>query len=82
MQSAETLQIELDHDLIQTLRTNAEAQKLGLSNFVRHAVSFYLHLCEEMEIRRQYQKGYGEADLTALALEMKDWEDEQVWPEP
>lgn len=82
MQSAETLQIELDDDLIQTLRTNAEAQKLGLSNFVRHAVSFYLHLSEEMEIRRQYQKGYGEADLTALALEMKDWEDEQVWPEP
>jgi hypothetical protein len=28
----------------------------------------------QMEIRRQYQKGFGEADLTALALEMKDWE--------
>jgi hypothetical protein len=36
----------------------------------------------QMEIRRQYQKGYGEADLTELALEMKDWEEEQVWPEP
>ncbi len=35
-----------------------------------------------MEIRQQYQKGYGEADLTELALEMKDWEEEQVWPEP
>lgn len=35
-----------------------------------------------MEIRRQDQKGFGEADLTALALEMKDWEEEQVWPEP
>ncbi len=29
-----------------------------------------------------YQKGYGEADLTELAREMKDWEEEQVWPEP
>jgi hypothetical protein len=35
-----------------------------------------------MEIRRKYQQGYGEADLTELALEMKDWEEEQVWPEP
>jgi hypothetical protein len=81
MQIAETLQIKLDHDLAETLQTNAEAQKLGLTEFVRHAVSFYLRLCEEMEIRRQYQKGYGEADLTELALEMKDWEEEQVWPE-
>ncbi|GEM_PF-5787466 len=55
---------------------------LGVPEFVRHAVRFYLRLFEEMEIRRQYQKGYGEANLTALALEMKDWEEEQVWPEP
>lgn len=81
MQIAETLQIKLDQELAQTLQTNAEAQKLGLSEFVRHAVRFYLRLCEEREIRRQYQKGYGEADLTQLALEMKDWEEEQVWPE-
>jgi hypothetical protein len=25
----------------------------------------------QMEIRQQYQKGYGEDDLAALALEMK-----------
>ena len=65
-----------------SLPTNAEAQKLGISEFVRRAVSFYLRLYEEMETRRQYQKGYGEADLTELALAMKDWEEEQVWPEP
>jgi hypothetical protein len=41
-----------------------------------------LRLFEEMEIRRQYQKGYGAADWTELALEMKVWEEEQVWPEP
>lgn len=82
MQTAEVLQIQLDNDLVKTLQTNTEAQKLGVSEFVRHAVHFYLRLYEEMEIRRQYQKGYGEADLTELALEMKDWEEEQVWPEP
>jgi hypothetical protein len=82
MPTAETLQIKLDHDLAKTLQTNAEAQELGLSEFVRRAVRFYLRLSEEREIRRQYQKGYGEADLTELALEMKDWEEEQVWPEP
>jgi hypothetical protein len=53
-----------------------------ISEFVRRALHFCLRLHEEMEIRRQYQKGYGKADLTALALEMKDWEEEQVWPEP
>lgn len=81
MPSAETLQIKLDNDLAKTLQTSAEAQKLGVSEFVRRAVRFYLRLYEEMEIRRRYQKGYGEADLTELALEMKDWEEEQVWPE-
>lgn len=82
MPNAETLQIKLDGDLAKALQANAEVQKLGLSEFVQRAARFYLRLCEEMEIRRQYQKGYGHADLTALALEMKDWEEEQVWPEP
>ena len=82
MKSAETFQIKLDHTLAKALQTNAEAQKLGIPEFVHRAVHFYLHLYQEMEIRRQYQKGYGQADLTELALEMKDWEDEQVWPQP
>lgn len=82
MPSAETLQIKLDDDLTRALQANAEVQKLGLSEFIERAVRFYLRLYEEMEIRRQYQKGYGEADLTDLALEMKDWQDEQTWPEP
>jgi hypothetical protein len=81
MPTAETLQIKLDNELAKTLQSNAEAQELGITEFVRRAVRFYLRLGEEMEIRRQYQKGYGEADLTELALEMKDWEEEQVWPE-
>ncbi len=81
MPPAETLQIKLDQDLARALQSNAEAQELGVPEFVRRAVRFYLRLCEEGEIRRLYQKGYGEADLTELALEMKDWEDEQVWPE-
>lgn len=82
MATTDTLQIKLEHDLAKALQTNAEAQKLGVPEFVHRAVHFYLRLSEEMEIRRQYQKGYGEADLTELALAMKDWEDEQVWPEP
>jgi repressor of nif and glnA expression len=82
MSSAETLQIKLDNELARALQANAEVQKLGLSGFIERAVRFYLRLYEEMEIRRQYQKGYGEADLTELALEMKDWEEEQAWPEP
>ncbi len=78
----DTLQIKLDHDLVKALHANTEAQKLGVPEFISHAVRFYLRLFEEREIRRQYQKGYGTADLTALAQEMKDWEEEQVWPEP
>jgi hypothetical protein len=81
MSTAEALQIPLDHDLAKSLQANSQAQNLGLAEFVRRAVLFYVRLNEEMEIRRQYQKGYGDADLTALALEMKDWEEEQAWPE-
>jgi metal-responsive CopG/Arc/MetJ family transcriptional regulator len=81
MSTAESLQIKLDDDLAKALQNNAEAKRLGLSEFIQRATRFYLRLYEEMEIRRQYQKGYGEADLTELALEMKDWEEEQVWPE-
>ncbi len=82
MATAEMLQIKLDSDLAQTLQVNVEAQKPGLAEFVRRAVLFYVRLNEEMEIRRQYQKGYGEADLTELALEMKDWQEEQAWRSP
>lgn len=82
METAKTLQIELDNNLQQALQANAEAQKIGVPEFVRRAVSFYLHRCEEANIRQSYQKGYGEADLTDLELEMKDWEDEQAWPAP
>jgi uncharacterized protein YecE (DUF72 family) len=82
MSTAEISKIPLDKDLMQALQKNAEAQKLGIAEFVRRAVHFYLRLNEEQEIRRQYQKGYGEADLTELALEVKDWEEEQAWPEP
>lgn len=82
MSNTNTLQIQLDNELVKALQSNAEVQKLGVSEFVRRAVHFYLRLKDEMEIRQQYQKGYGAADLTALALEMKDWEEEQVWPEP
>ncbi len=82
MNTAEMLQIKVDNSLLKALQTRAEAQKLDVSEFVRRAVYFYLRRCEEAEIRQKYQKGYGEADLTELDLEMKDWEEEQVWPEP
>lgn len=82
MPTNEGLQLKLDNDLIEALQKNQEAQRIGFSEFVGRAVRFYLRLREEAAIRRQYQKGYGEVDLTELALEMKDWEDEQVWPEP
>ncbi len=82
MATAEISKIQLDKELVKALKANPEAQKLGAAEFVRRAVHFYLRLHSEMEIRRKYQKGYGDADLTTLALEMKDWEDEQVWPEP
>lgn len=82
METAKTLQIELDANLQQALQANAEAQKIGVPELVRRAVSFYLRRYEEAEIRQKYQKEYGEADLTDLEFEMKDWEDEQVWPAP
>ena len=82
MSTAEILHIQLDNDLVEALQTNAEVQEIGISEFVHRAVRFYLRRWEELEIRRQYQKGYGKTDLTELALEMKAWEDEQVWPEP
>jgi hypothetical protein len=82
MASTDALQIDLDHDLARDLQANPEAQNLGVPEFVQRAVRFYLRRCEELEIRRQYQKGYGGADLTDLELEMKDWEEEQAWPEP
>lgn len=81
MATLETLPVELDRDLIAALQINPCAQKLGAQEFIQRAVRFYLNLYQEMEIRQQYQKGYGEANLSELALEMKDWEEEQVWPE-
>jgi hypothetical protein len=77
-----THQVSLDPELVEALKTNAGAQSLGFAEFVHRAVRFYLRLHEEMKIRRQYQSGYGSADLTELAPEMKDWQNEQEWPEP
>lgn len=81
MATIDTLPVELDRELLATLQINPQAQKLGAQEFIQRAVRFYLGLYREMEIRQQYQKGYGEANLSELALEMKAWEDEQVWPE-
>jgi hypothetical protein len=85
MSKAETLQIKIDGDLAKAIQKNTEAQKLGVSQFILRAVRFYLSRSDgkkDMEIRRKYHRGYGNADLTALSLEMKEWEEEQVWPEP
>jgi len=84
MPKAQTLQIKIQGDLAKVLQTNNEVKKIGVSEFVLRAIRFYLSRTEneDMEIRRKYQKGYGSADLTNLTLEMKDWEDEQVWPQP
>ena len=76
----QAIQINLDDELVNALKDNSEAQELGEVEFVRHALRFYLRVKEEAEIRRQYQSGYGNADLSELALEMKDWENEQAWP--
>lgn len=76
-----TIKITLDDKLNDALNENSEARKLGRAEFIRQALLFYLRVTEQAKIRRQYQKGYANADLTELALEMKDWEDEQVWPE-
>lgn len=82
MNTTETLQINFEQGLARDLKANPEAQKLGVPEFVQRAVRYYLRRCEELEIRRQYQTGYGGADLNELELEMKDWEEERVWPEP
>ena len=34
----DTLQIKLDHDLVKALHANSEAQKLGVPEFISHAV--------------------------------------------
>lgn len=68
-----TIKITLDHKLNDALNENSEARKLGHVEFIRQALPFYLRVTEEARIRRQYQKGYGSADLTKLALEMQDW---------
>lgn len=77
----QTISIALDDDLLRTLQANSDAQKMSQAELIRHALQFYFRVHEEAEIRQQYQSGYGNAELTELALEMKDWEDEQVWPE-
>ena len=77
-----SIQIPLDDALKDALQGNPMAQKLGYDEFIRRALRFYLRVNEQAAIRRQYQEGYGNADLTELALEMNDWEGEQVWPEP
>lgn len=85
MSKAETLQIKIEGDLAKALQKNTEAQKLGVSQFILRAVRFYLSRSDnkkELEISRKYRKGYGNADLTKLSLEMKEWEEEQIWPEP
>jgi len=75
------IQVSLDKELLEAMQSNFEAQKLGSEAFIRHALRFYLRVGEKAKTRQQYKTGYGENDLTDLALEMKDWEDEQVWPE-
>jgi len=84
MSKAQTLHVKIEGDLVKALHKNATAQKLGVSEFVLRAIRFYLSRSggKEMEIRRQYQQGYGKVDRTELSLEMKECEEEQVWPEP
>jgi len=85
MSKTETLQIKIEGDLAKALQKNTEAQKLGVSQFILRAVRFYLSRSDnkrDLEIRRKYRKGYGNADLTKLSLEMKEWEEEQIRPEP
>lgn len=63
----------MDNELQKALKANSEAQELGHPEFIRRALQFYLRVNEQAKIRHQYQKGYCDADLTELALEMQDW---------
>ena len=81
MPEVERIQLELDTKLADALKSGAQAEQLAIPDFVLRAIRFYLYIKREQRIREQYEKGYGAVDLTELALEMKDWESEQVWPE-
>ena len=78
----QTIQLSLDDELSNALLADATDKNVDRAELIREAIRFYLRVRKEAVIKRQYEAGYGSADLTKLALEMKDWEDEQVWPEP
>jgi len=77
------IQITLDNELAQKIRDDAEVKEIGIDAFFCRALRFYLSQSgkDERKTKRQYKKGYGKSNLTELTREMKDWEDEQVWPD-
>ncbi len=76
----QSIQIEVDEELLNAMTNDKQVQALGLSEFFRAMAKSFLKWKAEREIDQQYERVYG--DLRAretLEHEVKEWVDEQVW---
>jgi hypothetical protein len=76
------IQIEIDEELLDAINRDEEVQALGISEFFRTTAKSFLKWKAEREIDRQYERAYGDpCAREAFEREVKEWIDEQVWPE-
>jgi len=76
------IQIEVDEELLEAINRDEEVQALGISEFFRATAKSFLKRKAERAIKKQYERAYGDSRAReAFEREVREWIDEQVWPE-
>lgn len=77
-----SIQIEVDDELLDAIAKDKDFQAMALSEFFCRAAKFFLKVKAEFEIDKQFERAYGDPHVReAFEREVKEWIDEQVWPE-
>jgi uncharacterized protein YecA (UPF0149 family) len=80
--AVKSIQIEVDDELLEAIAKDKDFRTKDISEFFCRAVKFFLKLKTEFEIDKQYERAYSDPRVReAFEREVKEWIDEQVWPE-
>lgn len=73
------IQVTFDETLLERLDSHPAVRKRGRSAVLREAARDFLRRREAEEVDRRYTVGYGGSD--SVQTELRDWDQEGVWPE-
>ena len=77
-----SIRIEVDDELFAAIANDKQIQAMGISEFFCRAAKFFLKLKTEYGIDMQFERAYSDPRAREeVDREMKEWIDEQVWPE-